>query len=293
MIIIKRKIKILLFIAAFLVISPLVILYASGDILGDGWSILKTGGIYISGAPTGSTIYFNGKEKSQTSFFERTILIKNLRAGAYDIRVEKAGYNTWEKKIAVTDNFVSEANVFMLPSHVMLAPILRYLPATSSSTAASQKKNQEYTDVSLLFSSSSPVILKTIATTTKISKSAIGTKAFPIISGNMGLWKDGSKIFVGWLGDNDEAPKFLCVMASCTEPLLVDTLPAAPRRINFLPGFPDAVIVSLGASIFAVQMEDNPAKMPQPIYTGIAPDFRVFEGSVYIKDGDKFFEAKL
>ena len=109
----------------------------------------------------------------------------------------------------------------------------------------------------------------------------------------MSLWQDHDQIFVKWLGDNDEAPRYLCNAEDCIESLLVTNLPAAARRINFLPGFDGVIIVALGDTIFAIQAEKNPQKIDQVIYQGKAPDFRIFDGSLYIQDGALLFEAKL
>lgn len=295
MVVIKKKIKFLIFFLVFIIIAPIVVLYANGDILGNGWSILSTGGIYVNSAPTGSEVYFNGKLKSQTSFFERNILIKNLKAGNYEISVKKDGYNSWTEKVKVSDNLVSDANVFILQTKVDLTQILPYILAekTNGISTTTEKINQDYNDISLLFSTSSPVILKTIATTTKISQNKIGTKNFPILNGNIGLWNEKNQIFVKWFGDNDEAPIYLCNESDCTKSLLVENLSAVPKRIDFLPGFNGVVLVALGNKIFAVQMEENPEKTEQIIYEGSNPDFRVFEGYVYIKDKNLLYEAKL
>jgi hypothetical protein len=63
MIYIKKEIKFIMFVLIFIVLSPIVILYANGNIVSDGFGILKTGGIYISGAPIGSKRYINKKSK--------------------------------------------------------------------------------------------------------------------------------------------------------------------------------------------------------------------------------------
>src|ERR1035437_3270566 len=106
----QKKIKLLIFFLLFIIISPIIVFYASGDIFSDGWSILKTGGIYVSSAPVGSEVYLNNKFEDKVSFFKRNILIKNLMAGSYEIKVIKTGYNDWYKKIIVDTNFVADAD---------------------------------------------------------------------------------------------------------------------------------------------------------------------------------------
>src|SRR5690348_15489820 len=110
MIILKRKLKLIILVIVFVLVSPVVILYATGDILGSGWSLLKTGGVYVSGAPAGSDVYMNSKHIDTTSFFNKNIFIKNLRRGTYNISVKKEGYYSWSEKLTVSDNLVSDAN---------------------------------------------------------------------------------------------------------------------------------------------------------------------------------------
>ena len=74
MIIIKKKVRFIIFTLIFIVISPIVVLYAKGDIFGSGWSILKTGGIYVTGAPIGSEIFLNSKLRDTINFFNRDVL---------------------------------------------------------------------------------------------------------------------------------------------------------------------------------------------------------------------------
>ena len=109
--IIKKKIKLIIFFIIFIIVSPVIILYAKGDIFTNGWNILITGGIYVTKAPIGSDILLNGKLKDTTSFFNRDTLIKSLRPGVYEISVKKDGYNTWTNKIKVSGNLVSDANI--------------------------------------------------------------------------------------------------------------------------------------------------------------------------------------
>ena len=281
MIVIKKKLRLLAFVLIFIIVSPIVVLYAKGDIFANGWSILKTGGIYVTKAPTGSEVLLNGKVEDTTSFFKRDILIKSLRPAVYTLLVQKDGYNSWKDIVKVGDNLVTDANVFVLPTKVPLEEIQKY-----TSTTTLKKKNQEYIDIAAVFATSSPVISKKFfATTTVEFKNNFGIKTSPIMSGKIGLWKEGDIVYSAWFGRDDSAPKYFCDINACTKTLTVFDAETTIRRINFLPSYDGVAIVAFGDKIVAIQLENNPDKKPQLIYQGSVPDFRIIDGELYIKDG--------
>ncbi len=292
--IIKNKIKPLIFFVLFVIISSIVVLYAKGDIFSGGWSLLKTGGIYVRSAPIGSEVYLDNKFKDKISFFQRDLLIKNLRQGIYEIRVKKQGYNIWSKKIKVVNNLVSDANVFIMPEKVEIKEIPKYISDSNSSSSV-KIKNQEYADILALFMSTSTKILKTILSTSSVDfKNNLGTIKSPIMNNKLGLWKEKNKIFVKWFGRNESAPKYLCdELADCTKSRLIFELAKEPTKINFLPGYDGVILVATEGLIFAVQIEDNPNKMIQILYKGKNPIFILNDNNLYVKDKDIFSEIIL
>jgi len=288
--IIKKKIRLIIFFLIFIIISPLIVLYANGDIFNDGWNILKTGGIYVSSAPNGSEIFINSKIREKTTFFERDILIKNLRSDVYRVDVKKDGYNTWTKDITILNNIVSDANIFMLPKIVDFRDIPLKIDSEKkmgTTTIIVKKDNPEYFKILKLF---------TFSTTTKIDqniKSEIGTKDSPIINGKVNLWSKGNKIFVSWAGKIDSAPKYFCDNGVCSSVLEVINLKKEPLLLDFLPGYEGVIVVSSNNKIFAVQVENNPLKEIQLIYEGEEPSFKILSGLLYIKDVDILREYSL
>ena len=291
----QKKIKLLIFFLLFIIISPIIVFYASGDIFSDGWSILKTGGIYVSSAPVGSEVYLNNKFEDKVSFFKRNILIKNLMAGSYEIKVIKTGYNDWYKKIIVDTNFVADANVFMLSKNIENREISKYIfDISSGSTSSIKIKNPEYADTVALFNATTTKLSKALSIIGVDLKNNLGTAKSPIMSGRLGLWKEKEKIFVKWFGDNDNAPKYLCDNSlDCTKTKLVIELPIEPTEINFLLGYDGVILISVQGTIFAMQIDDNADKIKQIIYEGKDPKFILSAGSLYIKDGDTISEVIL
>ncbi len=286
---IKRKIKLLIFFLIFIIISPVVVLYANGDIFTNGWNILKTGGIYVTKAPIGSEIFLNSKTVDTITFFQRDVLIKNLRPGTYEVTVKKDGYNIWDNKIKVINNIVSDANVFALPTRVELKEIFKFsISENGEGTTTNTKiKNQEYVDITKVFTSTSSVAVKKILSTSTIDfKNNLGIKISPIMNGKTGLWQEKNTIYIAWFGRNDAGPKYLCDELDCTKTINVLSYKESIKRIGFLPGFDDAVVVLLNNKIVAIQIEKELNKNPQLIYQGASPDFRIINGDLYIKDKD-------
>lgn len=290
-----KIIKLVTFAILFIVISPIIVLYANGDVFSNGWSLLKTGGIYVSSAPIGSEIYLNDKLKDKVSFFNRDILIKNLMSGEYEIQVRKIGYNNWTKKINVENNLVADADVFMLQKKVEVQNIPKYiLDASNGSTSSIKIKNPEYTDMIALFAATTTKLSKALSIIGVDFKNNLGTAKSPIMNGRLGLWKEKEKIFVKWFGDNDNAPKYLCDNTlDCTKTMLVIELPIEPTEISFLLGYDGVILISAQGTVFAMQIDDNTDKIKQIIYMGKDPRFILSAGSLYVKDGDTISEIVL
>lgn len=293
--IIKKKIKLGIFFLMFIIIAPALVLYANGDIFGSGWSLLKTGGIYINSAPINSGVYINSKLKDSTSFFERDLLIKNLKSGLYDITVKKEGYNTWSKKINVLDNLVSDANVFMLPKKIEVRDIPKdnFIDSKKGTTTVKIKEsNEEYNYILSLFSDD--VLLKNqkIASSSFSNKN-LGTEKLPIMDGKIGLWRDKEEVFVSWYGKTESAPKYFCNKGICVKTIQIFNFKTEPIKIDFLPGYEGVIVVASKDEVFAMQIEDNSQKEAQTIYKGENLDFRIVNGVIYVKDNDTVGEVLL
>jgi hypothetical protein len=227
---------------------------------------------------------------------QRDILIKNLRSGTYEIVVTKDGYNVWKKDLEVLGNLVVEGNAFILPEEMKLRIIDRLIlkvEQDGDSLATTTNKNQEYIDIMAMFGSSTKPIQEITTSTTTDFKSNLGISNAPIMDGKLGLWKEKNKIYVSWYGKEETAPKYLCNLTECKKNFLVADFGRNLRQIDFFPGYDDVIIVAYEDKVFAVQIEENPQKIPQIIYKGDSPDFVLYKGSLYIKDKDLLAEVIL
>ena len=149
-----RRILFILFIIAFLIITPLVISYAVGYKISLSGKILqKTGMLILDTEPEGAKIYLNGKPrqlffkkyfKDEESYITTPAKIKNLLPGKYDVKLELDGYYGWQKKLEIKpgmSTFAEDINLFKknLPllirngeiKQASLSPNGKYLAAVS------------------------------------------------------------------------------------------------------------------------------------------------------------------
>jgi hypothetical protein len=294
MTIIKRKILTVFFILLFIILAPIIVFYANGNIIIKGWNILATGGIFVRSMENGALLYIDNKLETKISYFNRNYLIKNLKPGNYTLLVKKVNYNDWSKEINVVANQVTEANVFMLPYKTTISEVKKNIESETliGSTTQALRLNPIYSDISNLFSEKL-VLKKNISifsTTTKKEITYIyGSKENPINDGHLNIWRDGGDLFISWNGSVDSIPNYFCDVlvenTQCYEQIKIYSFESAIKNLDFYPGRQGVVIFSSGNGIYAIEVENNPLKKPQILYKGKNPDFRVYNSNtIYVKD---------
>jgi hypothetical protein len=119
-----RRILYITFIAAFLTITPLLILYANGYQLSlKNKGLVKTGMFILDSEPRGALVYINNQP--QTSFLDSVlpgtknylttpVKIKSLTPGDYEVRLELDGYWPWQKKLKINPGASTYAEDILL-----------------------------------------------------------------------------------------------------------------------------------------------------------------------------------
>ena len=97
--IIFRKILFYFFLALYLVLCPIIILYAFGYIftpkVEEGFA--KTGLIHIETLPENAFISIANKHYAETT----PATIRNLLPGSYDVKILLRGYRPWDRMVQV------------------------------------------------------------------------------------------------------------------------------------------------------------------------------------------------
>jgi len=113
-----------LFIAAFLVTAPLLVLYTAGYRYNFNTGVItQTGLFYVTSIPKGAAVLLNGKHVVDTPDF-----VKHLVPDEYELRLEKEGYHTWTKHLPIESKvttFVEDVILFMdsVPQSLVYASI--------------------------------------------------------------------------------------------------------------------------------------------------------------------------
>jgi len=93
-----RKIVFLVFVLIYAFVAPFTILYALGYIFQpDRPTLLQTGLVSLISQPSQARVWVNG-----LTIQEKTpLVLRNLKPGTYQIRIERAGYQPWARPVSV------------------------------------------------------------------------------------------------------------------------------------------------------------------------------------------------
>ncbi|HUT22316.1 MAG TPA: PEGA domain-containing protein [Candidatus Bipolaricaulota bacterium] len=106
-----RRIIAFLFIAGFLVLAPILILYSAGYRYNfKNGQFKKTGAVFMETEPKGALIFIDGQTMDQKTPAHLTNIFPNF----YTVRLEKEGYLPWEKKIEIKPQETVFANNVVL-----------------------------------------------------------------------------------------------------------------------------------------------------------------------------------
>lgn len=113
----ERKLLFILAILLFIVISPVIILYALGydfDFFTN--KVIPTGGLYLNITPKGVKIFIDGKLEKENSPYTlgSGIFIKDKMEKIYNLEIKKDNYYDWKKEAVVKSSLVTEFKYVLL-----------------------------------------------------------------------------------------------------------------------------------------------------------------------------------
>ncbi|MFZ5802890.1 MAG: PEGA domain-containing protein [Candidatus Omnitrophota bacterium] len=109
-----RKIFFYIFLAVFLGVCPLLVLYSLGYFLKPSQApqIVKMGVIHLVSVPEGAEIWVDGKLHSKKT----PTVISDLTAGDYDIQVSLSGHRPWQQRVTIQPGRAeSFSKILLLP----------------------------------------------------------------------------------------------------------------------------------------------------------------------------------
>jgi len=304
--------------------TPILIGYSKGYRLDDALSLTSTGGIYINSDVSNASVYLDNTFVDRSGAFLKNTLIQDLAPNkSYVVRMQKAGYRSWVKRLPVLPNLVTEARVLMLPEEFDWTPIratstVAVNSSLVSATTTQSVANPEYVDMLDYFENDKDQFAVGVATTTYEfvhgQRVATTTTTFEIqfptwlegVASSTHLadktmvrerdgivaWLEDGNLHTIWARVNDAPPYYLCTSA-CTDKLVIDWQEPI-LRYEFYPNRSDVVVLSTQRGIYAVELDNRSQRNIQPIMEGSGYDFRIFsDGTIGLFDGSVFQEASL
>lgn len=129
-----RRLLYITFILLFLIITPLISLYASGYKLGNGFRVEKTGILILDTEPNSAKIYIDDEAEqkfwtkyidSEASYIRTPAKIKNILPGEYFVKMEIEGYWPWQKKLTVEpgqSTYAEDVTLFKKDTPIFVEP---------------------------------------------------------------------------------------------------------------------------------------------------------------------------
>ncbi len=110
---IVRYIAFSISVALYFILLPIVLLYSLGyHIDYNKLKIYKMGILSLRSAPSGASIYINGKLRTDIT----PARIEELKPGTYSVEIKREGFYPWQKELAIMPNMVTrEENVILFP----------------------------------------------------------------------------------------------------------------------------------------------------------------------------------
>ncbi|MFH2136358.1 MAG: PEGA domain-containing protein [Patescibacteria group bacterium] len=116
-----RRIVYISFIAIFLIVTPIVILYTTGYRYNFQTNKLqKTGILILKSSPLGAKIYLNGELRKETT----PARIANLFPNDYTIKIEKENFYPWQKNLPIESSLTTFAENITLFEKLLPAEVV-------------------------------------------------------------------------------------------------------------------------------------------------------------------------
>ncbi|MDP3996093.1 MAG: hypothetical protein Q8P86_00145 [bacterium] len=271
--------------AFFFALLPLVSLYASGYRLGEGFSITRTGGIYIHARTMGAVLSIDGSPVKTLGALDRGFFVQNLKPKIYEIEVAKEGFVTWKKKVFVEEGIVTENSSSLYPDRITLRDIPKIITENSKGQS---RENPEYIKLIALFEEK-----ENDSTEPEVSKEKFSAN-FPLQSGDVSIWQENGEVIARFKDrDMSNIPYFFCSYGECKSEISVFSISGVVKHADFYPGKSDTVIFTLPEGVYIVGLDITSPQFTMPLYEGEDADFRVDNGLIYLKDKDVISRVEM
>lgn len=271
-----RRFYLVLFIALFFAILPVVIFFADGWRYKTGYGFVRTGGIYIGVPYPDAEVSINDTHLGRSGFIDRNFYLGDLAPASYTVHVEKEGYRPWTRQLIVEEQLVTDAQALLLP--IEIAP-RQLIVATSSASA----------DTATL-----KVVPRATITeyTTIFAATTTASSTLPLDEQDgTGLFIDRGILLARWLKEDAFPPSPFCENpTSCADTITLDNTTTITDALFYRGG---AVYVTSAGEVHFLEIDIRSAPIHLLFFAGTNPKIRVIDGSLIIKDGTAYYEISL
>ena len=278
----KRHIYLSVLTLTFIFLVPITLLYSSGYRLGEGFKLVKTGGIYVGLSESEAKLYLDGKLSKKVGILKNGFFVQDLTPRVYHVVVKKEGYRSWEKVLEVLPQRVSETSAFVLPNTIPYVEIL------TTSVA--------YTDALELFATSTATQIspreypEALATTTRIGQVEDVKR-----KGGVVLWREGESIYARWVNTNSNAPSYFCDNGVCNREIVLNKKPV--QYFDFHPQSNELLLFIIDDVVVMTEIDPRIPRNKQTLFEALGVEIRTQGDSILIKEptdtGVKIFEYEL
>lgn len=262
----KRRTYLFVLIALFFVIVPVVILYASGYRFKGEFGFVQTGGIFISVPRSEITVLMNGEVVGQSGVLRKTFYISDLPPGSYVMQAMREGYYPWHRTLIVQPRLVTDANVFLVSEDPELFELT---VATTTSTTTRRIARELYNSYITAFNMAPPT------TTPQTAQGA--------------LFVEQGDLYLRWLEAEQTPPSTFCLApASCVQEIPIES--GRPRTATAAFWRGGIVYTTLEGGVYVAEGDIRPTAVVAPLYPVRGATFRIIDGHLIIKDGNKLYE---
>jgi hypothetical protein len=261
-----RRGTLILFIFLWIVLIPIIILYADGWRYTSEFGLVQTGGIYVWAPYSDAGVAVGGKSIGTSSFLNHGLYVNNLAPSQYTVTVEKEGFRPWKRTLIVEPLVVTDTRAFLIPKKLEFT---RLTSATSSSARA-------YASTQTLDA------YKAVFATPSVASSTVPTDA----SDSIGLFIVKGALIARWTS-TEYPPSLFCERPSrCVKEFTVDGATSVTRAMFYKGG---VVYRTATGEIYLSELDVRPTPGLVRIYAHTGADVSLINGDLIIKDGATFY----
>jgi hypothetical protein len=290
-----RRRYFLLFIAFFVLVIPLAILYATGYRLSGDFSLIPTGGVYVAVPVSDAEVALNGRVLGVTGLFTRDFYEDNLSPGSYVLSVSLEGYYPWYKTVTVEKSLVTDASALLVPQQLETLELVR--GATTTSTTTLGISRTQYDSYLRAFAAAATTSTSTrqtlaaragLATTSDAELAELGPLPEDT-QGGLEVYLDEGNVRLHWARSTTTIPSQLCMTpSSCVRDALIEKGKERAISAHFYGG--GVIYATREGGVYLAEADIRPTPLLIPIFSRRGADFRIISNNLIVKDGQKLYQ---